>query len=205
MCLGRRAGGRQRDFYCFSSAKRHQWLLKRGGRRCLGSEHPLEPTPHPWHGSGVPLSTAPAPCRALKSAIFYLYISGNSAALCTLQGINVFSKFTPSVHSSLNVVIAYPCADNKIRHHLWGKYKAIKNKALFVSWRRINHLILDKDSALFPKTSHAPEWIKWIKRLFCFPDFFISGRVWIAGAILELEFLIIICKWKILRQRISVN
>lgn len=137
MCLGRRAEGRQKDFFIvFSPAKRQEWLLKRGRRRCLGSEHPLEPTPHPCHPS---LS----PCRTLKSAIFYLYISGNSAALCTHQGINAFAKFTPGVCSSLFSLKPYPCADNKIRHYLWSKYKAIMNKAPFLSWRRINHLILN--------------------------------------------------------------
>lgn len=206
MWLGRRAEGRQSDFYCFSSAKRHQWLLKRGRRRrCLGSEHPLEPAPHPWHHTRSPSTPAqaPAPCRALKSAIFYLYIRGNSAALCTHQGINVFSKSAPSIHSSLFSLKSYPCADNRIRHYLWLKYKTIKSKALFLDRRRINHLILNKYQALFSKTSHAP-FTEVNKEAAVSQIFNISlstdcrSHPW-TGV------LIIICKWKILRHRISVN
>lgn len=206
MWLGRRAEGRQSDFYCFSSAKRHQWLLKRGRRRrCLGSEHPLEPAPHPWHHTRSPSTPAqaPAPCRALKSAIFYLYIRGNSAALCTHQGINVFSKSVPSVHSSLFSLKSYPCADNRIRHYLWLKYKILKVRHCFSTGGELTISSWINTKLCFPRL-HMHLSLKWIKKLL-FPRFLISAWVQIAGAILELEFLIIICKWKILRHRISVN
>lgn len=160
MWLGRRAEGRQSDFYCFPSAKRQKWLLKRGRRRrCLGSEHPLEPAPHPWHHTRVPFCSSPGPCSLQSSEItniLPLYMGKLGSALHTHQGINAFSKSAPSAHSSLFSLKSYPRADNKIRHCLWVKYKAIKNKALFLNWSRINHLILNKDQALFSKTSHAP-------------------------------------------------